>query len=174
LSANFAGADRSWQGRVVRTEGEIDSQSRMVHIVARVDDPYRIIQDASESGQESGSGGTPLAVGLFVEAEIFGRSLEDVVVLPRSAMREDDRVLVVNGEDQMYFRSVEVLRWEKDAVVIGSGLNEGERVCVSPIRAVVEGMKVRAADVTPRLSVVGDVPAASSSKRAATPNGAES
>ena len=62
LRADFAGAEHTWQGRVVRTEGEIDPKTRMVHVIARVDDPYR------RSGNRP-----PLAVGLFVEAQILGR-----------------------------------------------------------------------------------------------------
>jgi len=44
---------------------------------------------------------------------------------------------------------VEVLRRERDQVVIGEGLAAGERVCVSPIQAVVDGMQVRVADEVP-------------------------
>ena len=40
LRARFAGRDLEWRGRVVRTEGEIDPRSRMLHMVARVEDPY--------------------------------------------------------------------------------------------------------------------------------------
>jgi RND family efflux transporter MFP subunit len=61
LSANFAGEDHTWTGQVERTEGEIDARSRMVHVVARVEAPY---EQAAEGGRP------PLAVGLFVRAEI--------------------------------------------------------------------------------------------------------
>ena len=37
LHAEFAGRERVWTGRIVRTEGEIDPKSRMVHAVARVE-----------------------------------------------------------------------------------------------------------------------------------------
>ena len=38
----------------------------------------------------------PLAAGLFVEASITGHSVRDVVVLPRSALRGTDQVLIVD------------------------------------------------------------------------------
>ncbi len=152
LRAEFAGREHVWTGRIVRTEGEIDSKSRMVHAVARVEDPY---------AREAGSERPPLAVGLFVEAEILGRSVDAAVLLPRAALRRDEAgpgepareghfVLVVSDESRLEFRPVEVLRSERERAVIGAGLAAGERVCVSPLRAPVDGMAVRVAgEATP-------------------------
>jgi multidrug efflux pump subunit AcrA (membrane-fusion protein) len=147
LHAEFAGREHVWTGRIVRTEGEIDPKSRMVHAVARVEDPY---------ARAAGSERPPLAVGLFVEAEILGRSVDAAVTLPRAALRRDEAgpgepardgyfVLVVDEESRLEFRPVEVLRSEREQVVIGDGLTAGERVCVSPLRAPVDGMRVRVA-----------------------------
>jgi RND family efflux transporter MFP subunit len=134
LRARFAGAEHEWQGRIVRTEGEIDPKTRMVTVVAEVDDPY---------GRRDGREQPPLAVGLFVEAEIAGRRARDVVVLPRSAMRDPEHLLVVDDESRLHVRRVEVLRAAQGRVVIRSGLEAGERVCVSPLEVAVEGMAVR-------------------------------
>jgi RND family efflux transporter MFP subunit len=136
LRAHIAGQPFEWKGSIVRTEGEIDPRSRMVHAVAQVADPY---------GRTAGTSRPPLAVGLFVEAEILGREFKNVVVLPRSAVRGDDRVLVVDG-DRLRFRPVEVLRAERENVIIGGGIRAGERVAISPIEAAVDGMRVRIAD----------------------------
>ena len=138
LSARFAGKEREWSGRVVRTEGEIDAKSRMIH-VAQVDDPYRMMSDDESSA-------APLAVGLFVEAQIMGRTVSEVMLVPRRAFRGGDRVLVVSPDHRMRYRTVEVLRWERDVAIVGSGLLDGELVCVSLIQAVVDGMRVRVAD----------------------------
>ncbi len=134
LRAVFAGKRHEWTGQIVRTEGEIDPRSRMVHAVARVEDPY---------GRGERRDRPPLAVGLFVEAEIRGRQFAGVVILPRTALRGRTEVLVVDPEDRLRFREVEVLRLQADEVVVGSGLEDGERVCVSALDAVVDGMRVR-------------------------------
>ena len=138
LRAEFAGEPRTWIGQIVRTEGEIDAKSRMVHLVARVEDPY---------GQNGTRRSAPLAVGLFVEAEIQGRWAEGVYVLPSTALRTDsgdDLVYIVDAGDRLRFRSVEVLRARRVDVIIGSGLEPGDRVCISPMAAAVNGMAVRA------------------------------
>jgi RND family efflux transporter MFP subunit len=128
LSAVFAGRKQTWEGTLARTEAEIDPNSRMVYAIARV--------------RSDGQDAAPPPVGLFVQAEIEGIAAEDVVVLPRSALRDGDRVLIVDSENRLYFREVGVLRVYRDDVYIGSGLGAGDRVVVSPIQTVVNGMRV--------------------------------
>jgi RND family efflux transporter MFP subunit len=133
LFTKFAGAERSWPGRIVRTEGEIDAKSRMVHVIARVENP--------EAGD--GSDSTPLPVGLFVQAEIDAKTEHGLFVLPRSAMWDESQVVIVDGEDRLRLRHVEVLRIDRDEVLLSSGLEAGERVCVSPPADLIDGQVVQ-------------------------------
>jgi RND family efflux transporter MFP subunit len=137
LKASYAGKVHQWKGKIIRMEGEIDPLTRMVHLVARVDDPY---------GRDKKSSQPPLAVGLFVEAEIMGRQVDGVTVIDRSALRGENRVLVIDEEDRLHFRNVNILRSDAETVIIDSGLKNGERICVSPLETVVDGMKVRIAE----------------------------
>ncbi len=130
LYADFAGREREWQGRLIRTEAEIDARSRMVQAVARV------------TATDGADGDLPPPVGLFVQAEIQGRSADNVVVLPRSAIRNENQVLVVDDENRLRFRTVSLLRVYGDEAYINEGLNAGERVCISPLQAVVDGMRI--------------------------------
>ena len=125
------GSTATWTGRVVRADGGFDPRTRMLGLYVEVADPFR-----------RRGGGPVMPMGLFVDAEIVGRSVEDVAVLPRSALREGDRVLVA-AEDRLRYRSVEVVRTLADEVVIGAGLEAGELVCVSTLETVVDGMRVR-------------------------------
>jgi RND family efflux transporter MFP subunit len=128
LSAEFGGRQLTWEGRIVRTEAQIDTMSRMIHVVARVDNNTQA---------------TPLSVGLFVNATIEGLLADDVMVLPRSALREGNRVLVVDAEDRLRYREVDPLRLYQDQVLIRGGLVPGERVCVSPLQTAIDGMPVK-------------------------------
>ncbi|MEY3043052.1 MAG: hypothetical protein RLZZ174_2134 [Pseudomonadota bacterium] len=126
LSAHFGGALQQWRGRILRTEGELDARSRMVHLVARVENPK-----------------PALPLGLFVSATIEGKSAENIITLPRAALREGNRVIVVDQENRLALRPVTPLRFFEDDVLIEAGLADGERVCLSPLQTVVEGMTVR-------------------------------
>jgi len=120
----------------VRTEAEIDPRTRMVMAIARVKDPYA----------RTGGSRPPLAVGMFVKAEIQGIRVRDVIRAPRFAMRNDDTVFVVDSGGRLQFRTVDILRREREVVLIRGGIEEGEQICVSPLEAAVEGMAVRAAE----------------------------
>ena len=142
LRSNFGGREHEWIGDIVRTEGVIDPETRMIHVIARVDDPYARGSDPNRP---------PLAVGMFVEAEIRGKRSGPVVVLPRSVIRGSNDVLVV-ADDVLFFRKVEFLREERDRVLIMAGLEDGDRVVTSPLEGAVSGMRVRvqeAASVEP-------------------------
>jgi len=140
LSAEFAGRLHHWDATLVRTEAELDPRSRMVHLVARVADPYGLEADLPTART------IPLAVGLFVNARIEGRSVDQAFVLPRDALRPGNRVYVVDAHDQIRFRDVEVLRTERENVILGTGLVRGDRVCTSALEAVIDGMRVRVLD----------------------------
>ena len=78
-----------------------------------------------------------------MKAEIEGLSVDRVFVVPRDALREGDRIYVVDAEDRIRFRDVEVIRTERENVILGAGLAAGDRVCTSPLEAVIDGMRVR-------------------------------
>jgi RND family efflux transporter MFP subunit len=131
LSAEYAGQTLTWQGKIVRTEGQIDISSRMVHVIARVSNEEQDV---------------PLNVGLFVNAEIEGLLVEEVVVMPRNALRNGNRVLVVDENNRLHYRDIQPLRLYRDQVLIKSGLQRGERVCISPLQTAIEGMAVQPVD----------------------------
>lgn len=122
LRGRDAGTERRWRGRIVRSEGVIDPRTRMLYLVARVDDP---------EGREPG--GWPLRHGLFVEATIEGRTLHDVFVLPAAALSGAGGVFVVGEDGRVSDRDVEVVRREDDRVIVRAGLRRGERVCASAV-----------------------------------------
>ncbi|MCY3841653.1 MAG: efflux RND transporter periplasmic adaptor subunit [Gammaproteobacteria bacterium] len=134
LRAPFAGRDRTWHAKIVRTEGELDPQTRMVNLIAQVEAPYDQPGDAP-----------PLTVGLFVEAEIVGSEFEGVVVVPRSAMMDSGRVGVVTPDNRLEFRPVDVLRRTGDTIYLSGGVRDGESICLSELPVAMEGQRVEPA-----------------------------
>lgn len=62
-----------------------------------------------------------------------------MIVIPRYALRDESKILVVDKEDRLHSRPVQVLRIDRDDVLIQGPLADGERICVSPLQVVVEG-----------------------------------
>ena len=138
LTGMYGGQKYNWPGKLVRIEASIDPNSNTVQTIIRVSQP--------SSDKEQGVNGfrsIPLPIGLYVEADIQGRTVENIISLPRSVIRNNNQVLIVDAENKMYYREVEIFRLEEQQVLISSGILPGERICISPIQAVVDGMAVQ-------------------------------
>ena len=133
VKADFAGGLYTWQGRVLRTEGRIDPMSRMVNVVVEVIDPFKLTD-----------GRPPLVPGMFVEVNIKGREMTDVISVPRYAVHNRDEVWI---EDDGVLRVVkaEIIRQDKGYAYVSSGVSDGAVVVTSPLDAVTDGMEIRVA-----------------------------
>lgn len=129
LNATVSGSDVQWQAKLVRTEG-IDATSRQLYVVARVDNPYSLE--------------VPLRQGQYVEAQVEGKTLDDVFVIPRAALRDDTRVLLVDDIGTLQSRDV-VVEWkDAEVAVISDGLEAGEVLNITALGSVTNGTRVNA------------------------------
>jgi len=127
-------AVQTWHGRLVRMEASIDTGSNAIQAIVRV------VHDDAD---------IPLPIGLYVNATVSGREVDDIFALPREVVRGNNRVLIVDTENRLWFREVDVMRLENDRVLIRGGLADGERICLSPIQTVVNGMRVNVVESKP-------------------------
>jgi len=121
--------ENQWSAKVVRTEAEIDPITRMMAVVAKIDN----IDDKMFT--------TPLAVGQFVQAKIFGVEIKNISVIPRSLVRNES-AWVVDKRMTMQNRSVEVIRNEDEFALIGEGFESGDKLLISRVSSLVNGLKV--------------------------------
>lgn len=147
LSAFVAGEMHEWEARILRTDGAIDPGTRQISAIAVVEDPY---------GDGAAADGTPLAIGLFVDAIIRGNALENAIVLPRSALHGRDMVYVVNEDDVLERRQVRVVSSAKDTITLAAGVAPGERVVTSPLRGADDGDEVIPTDPTAPMNNGGE------------------
>ncbi len=134
FTARVGNQERSWTGRIVRTHASVDQQTRLIYAIAEVEDPYGLGSDS----------GAPMAVGMFVSAEIASTNSQEALVLPRLALRSADKVYVINDDNRLEIRTVEVLSTSADTVLVTAGVVVGDKVVTSTIPAAVDGMEVRA------------------------------
>jgi RND family efflux transporter MFP subunit len=134
FSAHVGNREHTWIGRIVRTHASVDQQTRLIYAIAEVEDPYGLGAD----------NGAPIAVGMFVHADIAGVNSQLALVLPRLALRNANKVYVINDENRLEIRTVEVLSTSEDFVLVSNGVAVGDKVVTSTIPAAVDGMEVRA------------------------------
>lgn len=128
------GADER-EGRILRLLGEVDPAGRMARLLVGIDDPLHLERPEGER--------TPLLLGSWVEVELPARAPRDVVVLPREAIRDGDRVFVATADGTLDIRNVRFAWRDPETVAVADGLRAGERVITSRVPAPVPGMRLR-------------------------------
>lgn len=138
ISLSAGGRHFNWQGRVVRSLGEVDARGRMARLVVAVDDPYSLQHQNADDRP-------PLSPGLFVDLRIEGRALKGVVAVPREAVHEGNTVWLAGDDDRLHLRKVKVVRRERQQVLVSKGLEDGDRVVLTLLSGIAEGLKLRIA-----------------------------
>jgi len=134
MKATIGNKERTWNGKIVRSEGLVDRSTMTVHLAVAI-----------ESNKEAGLYSLPPS-GLFVSASITGIIMEKVSKIPRSALRADNTVLTLTPENTLVVIPVKFARTLKKTVLISKGLEDGTRVITSPIETPVGGMQLRVAE----------------------------
>ncbi len=135
VSMGQGGGTASWRGHVVRSLGEVDPKNRMVSVIVEIKDPYGMRARSSDKEM--------LLNGAFVDVTIMGQPLKGVFVLPRSVLREDSTVWVMDEQGLLRINKVNVLRMGKDRIIIDSGLKDGDNIVLTRFSGAAEGLRLR-------------------------------
>jgi len=135
--SDFAGAEHTWKGCVVRTTGQVDKTSRMISVVVEVPEPFDAL-----------NGRPPLLPGVFAEVLIQGSSLRNAVAVPRDAIREGNQMWIVNS-NRLSIRPLKIVRVDKNFAYVVSDDLDKAKVVISSLDTAIDGMEVRTeADTT--------------------------
>jgi RND family efflux transporter MFP subunit len=136
---DVGGEVKHWTAHLHRTEGVFDERSRVLYAVARIEDPYALRHPGRE----------PLRIGTFVNANIEGRELTDIVPLPRYVMRAGNNLWVVDDSLHLRNRKVTLLRTGGDRVYVSAGLDDGDLVSLTTLDSSFDSSEVRIQSSTP-------------------------
>ncbi len=125
-----------WQGEITRSLGEIDPRNRMARVVVTVNDPFT--EDTEKANLLN-----DLLPGMFVNVQILGEELSDIISVPRGAIHDNDTIWVIDDENRLHIREVDILRRERDEVLIRSGLEANEKIVLTNLSGAAEGMLLR-------------------------------
>ena len=122
-------------GHVVRVYGALEAEGKMAQLLVAVDDPFCLKADHL--------GKPKLLAGSFVQAEIEGRTLRSVIPIARTNLHDDDTVWIMDKDNTLQVRNVQVAYRGVDEVYVTDGLAEDEQLIVTDIAAPVPGMLLR-------------------------------
>lgn len=140
LVGTYAGKETVWPAKIARSEGVIDSQSRMTYLVAQIRDPYAL----SDNNQA-----TPVRFGSYVNAKILGLEVAQATSIPRHLVNEG-RVALLDSESKLHYSPIHVIRQDGENVIVSGGLADGDQLIVSALDYPVEGMKLALIGETPK------------------------
>jgi multidrug efflux pump subunit AcrA (membrane-fusion protein) len=130
LTAQIGADAHTWQGKIDRAESRYDSASQQLFLIAQVPEPY---------GHQP-----PLRAGLFVRADITGKTLNNVFILPRHTVRRGNEVaLAIKDGNQTILtrKKIEVL-WRDEKVMITQSLETGDVLITTPIDYATNGQEL--------------------------------
>ncbi len=127
--------DNVRKGRVARLLPDLSQEGRMARLLIEVKDPLDL--QVKEKKRPM------LLLGEYVRVLIEGTELRDVYRIPRSALRNDSEVWIVDEESKLAIRPVKTIWRDEDSVVVLDGFRQGELLVVSDLAAPVGGMALR-------------------------------
>ncbi len=133
LTGRFADQESKWKAEIVRSEGLVDTKTRIMYVVAQLRGDQLLSVDRK----------LPISIGQFVSAEVEGHVYDTVFQLPRAVLRQGNQVLVVDKDNKLQTRKVNVVESNRDYVVISEGLKDGDIVCKSQLGVDVDGLLVK-------------------------------
>ncbi len=133
LTATVGGEINHWVGRLNRLDAAIEPTTRTIFGTVEVIDPYE-------------GDGMPLAVGLYVDAKVSGRMVDNAISIPNSALRAGNQVFVIGESGLLEIRDIDLIHRNRERVVLASGVRAGEQVVVSAIRNPIPGMRLESID----------------------------
>ena len=125
-------------GRVLRSLASMETEGRLANLLVEVKNPLDL-------GRPAGTPRPPLLLGAYVQVAIEGRTLQNVVAVPRRAVHEGNRLWVMTPENTLDIREVDIVWRDREYALVARGLAAGERVVTSAIPTPVTGMRLRVA-----------------------------
>jgi RND family efflux transporter MFP subunit len=127
--------DNFLTGRVIRLAADVEEQGRMAAVYVSIKDPLSLLPENSGKPQ--------LLLGSFVRAEIEGSQLDSVIAINRDYLREGESVWLMDDDNTLEIRDVDIIAKNNDLIFIGSGLEDGEKLIVSGLSSPVAGIPVK-------------------------------
>lgn len=134
LIGEYSGQEIQWQAKIARSEGVIDSNSRMSYLVAEIQDPYHL-QNTNQENE------LPLRFGSYVQAKILGVEVNSASIIPRYLIINNS-VPTLSDESTLRYAKINILREEGGNVIVSDGLIDGDKLIVSALDYPVAGMKL--------------------------------
>lgn len=135
---------KSRKGTITRISDTIDPQTKTIGLIVEVKDPYKERP--------------PMVKGLYCEIFIQGKAVPNQLVIPRSALHENNTVYTLNDESRLVKQQIKIDFFQNELAILKSGLQEGETLILSDVVPAIEGMLLQTVDAAANQKRMGKKP----------------
>jgi RND family efflux transporter MFP subunit len=136
----------AWTGHVLRSSAALDANTNQLNITARINPNKK----------------SPIKIGQFVRAYIYGRVYQNIYIVPRVAVRQNKEIFLAkmlknDGKDsdkeepemqaELLVQKIEVLHTEGNKSIIKANIAKDAQLVITPMPLASTGLKVRAKPV---------------------------
>ena len=128
----------TWQAELTGYEGEVDNTSRVHYVIATIADPYNI-QQIPERAE--------LRVGSFVNAVIEGKTIENLSVLPRSAVVGKNTLYLMTKDKTLNIVDFTAISADQHFIYSKQNFGDNQQLVLTEIALPVSGMPLRVKEI---------------------------
>ena len=129
------------EGYLDKQIGALEDQTRLARVLVKVPDPL--------ANTEGAKGKPKLMIGTFVEVSLMADPVANVVRLNRDHVRSNNTVWVMK-DGKLEIRKVEIVMTDDVYAYIRKGLEDGEKVVVTDLSTVSNGIGLRTEGAAPK------------------------
>ena len=122
------------QGKIQRIEASLNPNNRLFYAVALIENAF------PEDNQIHTS---EMFRGQYLDAMIDGILIDKAFTLPNEAIRESSTIYIITNQNQLVEKNITVISSNSNRVIVSTGLDDGDRVVVSPVPFYINGMSVK-------------------------------
>ncbi len=132
LRADISSELLEWDAEFSHIESQLDIKNRLLNLVVKVERPFELSDSVKAA----------LTPGMFVRAYLRGVPKPSVFQLPRSTLRASNTIWIIDENNQLEIRNVELYTKDEQHIYVSSGLQSGDRVVLGAIDYPVHGMQL--------------------------------
>ena len=127
-----------WEARFSRITDTLDPKTRTIGVIVEVDNPYGSVTPGSKP---------PLIKGFFVEVHLYGAPRPDSLIVPRSALH-NQQLYLVNEQNRLEIKKVRIELFQPEFAIIKNIkqdnskklISAGDKLIISDLVPAIEGM----------------------------------
>jgi RND family efflux transporter MFP subunit len=132
-----SGPEITRKGNLFKLLGDLDPKGRMARVLVSIEDPLNVHRKANATPHSK------ILLGSYVKVKIDAGTIDNVYTIPRQAMREGDRLWVVNDKGILNIKPAQILWRRVNEMFVSADINPGEELIISRLQSPLPGMAVR-------------------------------